>query len=325
MIIEFHFNSRSSGQDVPEAIRIAKQHGGYIEDKFYKIKFDNPEHNDLKKLYELVGHLKGSAIILGEGEPIRPNKFFRAINCPDKLLCNGVCKHVIFGYYDLQTFIEKFSGNIENGVLTSFEEQIISRLTEFLEIIEENRFKINKKLFLDYFLRETEMEKQFCSKYSFDKTKKEIENLPSEIKIIPYEESAEFRQRYEEEELEFNQVIETILTHCEISSNFSPKEIQECANSVVYLASAKIFTLLEDTDILISALPKLKLFILAKIALIEDLDQEKEDEEEDSQYLITKEDDYFCASNSALKLYFRIFSEGDDFKGYFEKLKKIGE
>lgn len=38
MIIEFRFNSRSSGQNVPEAIRIAERCGGFIEDKFYKIK-----------------------------------------------------------------------------------------------------------------------------------------------------------------------------------------------------------------------------------------------------------------------------------------------
>ncbi len=34
MIIEFKFNSRSSGQNIPEAITIAKRCGGYIEDKF---------------------------------------------------------------------------------------------------------------------------------------------------------------------------------------------------------------------------------------------------------------------------------------------------
>ncbi len=42
MIIEFCCNSRSSGQNVPEATRIARQCGGIIEDRFYKIKFDYP-------------------------------------------------------------------------------------------------------------------------------------------------------------------------------------------------------------------------------------------------------------------------------------------
>ena len=43
MKIEFKFNSRSSGQNVPEAIRLAEKRGGYKEDKFYKVYFDSPE------------------------------------------------------------------------------------------------------------------------------------------------------------------------------------------------------------------------------------------------------------------------------------------
>lgn len=85
MIIEFRFNSKSSGQNVPEAIRIADRCRGFIEDKFYKIKFDDPENKDLKKLFELVGNLKGTAIVIDKEEPVIAHKFFNVVNCPEKL------------------------------------------------------------------------------------------------------------------------------------------------------------------------------------------------------------------------------------------------
>lgn len=40
MRIEFKFNSKSSGQNVPEAIRLAEKCGGVIENKYYKINFE---------------------------------------------------------------------------------------------------------------------------------------------------------------------------------------------------------------------------------------------------------------------------------------------
>ena len=45
MIIEFRFNSKSSGQNVPEAIRIALKCGGFIEDRFYKIQCQGNKPN----------------------------------------------------------------------------------------------------------------------------------------------------------------------------------------------------------------------------------------------------------------------------------------
>ena len=50
MKIEFKFNSRSSGQNVPEAISLAQKCEGVIENKFYKIEFDNPKDKNLEKL-----------------------------------------------------------------------------------------------------------------------------------------------------------------------------------------------------------------------------------------------------------------------------------
>jgi len=99
MKIKFQFNAKSSGQDVPEALAIAKKCGGVLENKFYAIKFDNPRDKNLVRLSHLVGHLKGSVINLKDGDPVNAVKYFSAVNCQDKLLCKGSCKHLKLGGY----------------------------------------------------------------------------------------------------------------------------------------------------------------------------------------------------------------------------------
>ena len=98
MKIKFQFNSRSSGQGVPEALTLAKKCGGVLDNKFYAIEFDDPRDKNLGRLFNLVGNLKGSVILVDDGEPVNAVKFFYAVNCQDKLLCKGECKHLQLEY-----------------------------------------------------------------------------------------------------------------------------------------------------------------------------------------------------------------------------------
>ncbi|MFX1501414.1 MAG: hypothetical protein ACFFDH_10680, partial [Promethearchaeota archaeon] len=265
MNIEFRFNSRSSGQNIPEAIRIAEKCGGFIEDKFYKIKFNDPQDDNLKKLYELVGNLKGSAVILDDKEPIVARKFFNAVSCPEKLLCKGTCKHVRFGYQDILEFLELNSESIEDNVYSTYRQNLLINLTDFLEEFEENRFRFNKKAFLNYFKQETEMETKFCDKYNFNDAQKAIERLPDEIKIIPFEESYEYLERHEEEEYDFGSMIREIMDHSEISVDLSMPEIIECSKTISFLTIASTFIPLENSDVFISSFPENKLILFTRL------------------------------------------------------------
>ena len=76
MKIKFQFNARSSGQGVPEALTMAKKCGGVLENKFYVIEFNDPHDKNLGRLFNLVGNLKGSVILIDDGEPVNAVKFF---------------------------------------------------------------------------------------------------------------------------------------------------------------------------------------------------------------------------------------------------------
>ncbi|HEC39615.1 hypothetical protein LCGC14_1280900 [marine sediment metagenome] len=317
MRIEFKFNSKSSGQNVPEAIRLAEKHGAVIENKFYKINFESQENKDLKKLFELVGNLKGSAISVNGEESVVANKFFYAVNCPEKLLCKGICKHIGIGYNNIEDFLEKNSENIENGIFSTSDENLIRFMSDYLEDLGEDKFKIDRDRFLEYFRIETEMEEKFCKKFDLTKVENEIEKLPKEIILVPYEEI--------EEEYVFSEVekmIEKILIHCEISSEMSFNDVLRCSKAVSLLFGRLISTVIEDTDVYIFSFPSLKQIILAKLLFDEKLNEEQEEEE--LGYIITKVDNIFCASNPYSKLYFNLFNEDDpSIQEHFEKLKSL--
>ena len=58
MKIKFQFIPWLSGQDVPEALAIAKKCGDFLDNKFYVVEFDNPQDKNLLQLCDLIGHLK---------------------------------------------------------------------------------------------------------------------------------------------------------------------------------------------------------------------------------------------------------------------------
>ncbi|MFX1504678.1 MAG: hypothetical protein ACFFDC_01065 [Promethearchaeota archaeon] len=183
MIIEFQFNSKSRGRNIPEAIRIAERCKGIIEDRYYKVKFSDPQDKDLDKLNQLVKRLKGTAIVLGDGETVVPHKFLKAVNCSERSLCKGICRHVGLGYHHIQNFLDDYSGYIDNDILTTSDQDLIRFLSKFLEKVDEKRFKFNNRLFLEHFIRQTEMENRFCEKYEINKARTEIMNLPNEIRL----------------------------------------------------------------------------------------------------------------------------------------------
>lgn len=104
-----------------------------------------------------------------------------------------------FGNYPLEQFLEQAGEFIEEGTLSVYEESVIQRLSNFLEPLGDNRFKINKPLFLDYFQKHTEMEQKFCTNFDFKKIKAEVEKLPNEVRLISRE---EYTDRYQPEEFD---------------------------------------------------------------------------------------------------------------------------
>ena len=233
------------------------------------------------------------------------------------MLCKGICKHIGIGYNNIEDFLEKNSENIENGIFSTSDENLIRFMSDYLEDLGEDKFKIDRDRFLEYFRIETEMEEKFCKKFDLTKVENEIEKLPKEIILVPYEEI--------EEEYVFSEVekmIEKILIHCEISSEMSFNDVLRCSKAVSLLFGRLISTVIEDTDVYIFSFPSLKQIILAKLLFDEKLNEEQEEEE--LGYIITKVDNIFCASNPYSKLYFNLFNEDDpSIQEHFEKLKSL--
>jgi len=240
--ITFRFNSKSSGQGVHEAVSIAQKCNGILDGKFLKIEFDSPEDKSLAKLLELVGHLKGSLIFIDNELSVIASKFMKNFNCPDKLFCKGICNHTHLGYYPLKEFKTYYGRSIKNNVLTTFDSHLLSSISNFLEEIEENRFKLNKELLYQYFIESTEFERKYCSKYNEEKTKMEIDKLPNEICFITPEE-------YEEEEKETNKILRGILTNCVIDSKLSIEDILNCSNAISLLSFPSQGNMIQDTDV----------------------------------------------------------------------------
>ncbi len=319
MRIEFKFNSKSSGQNVPEAIRLAEKLGGVIKDRFYKINFESPENKDLRKIFELVGNLKGSAISINGEEPVVAQKFFYAVNCPEKFLCKGICKHVLIGYDNIDEFMEKNSENTINGILSTSDQDLIRYMSDYLEVLGEDKFRIDKTRFMEYLHIEIEMEKKFCENFDLIKVENEIEKLPKEINLVPYEEIEE--DEYEED-FTVEKVIQAILTHSDMSSEMSFNDVLLCSKTVSLLFRSIISTGVVDADVNIFSYPSLNQIILVK--LLYDKRIQEELDEEDPGYIITKVENIFCASNSYSKLYFILFNEDDHtIQEHFEKLKSL--
>lgn len=249
MRIFFQFNSTSSGQGVPEAIRLVKKYNGVLEGKFYKVEFKSPDDQNLMKFHELVGNLKGSLITMDDNEPIKASKFFNTFNCRDKLFCKGICTHARIGYIQLKQFNTRYRDKIENNILKTSETYILSSLSDFLEEKVEDEYKLDKKLALNYFLEKTEFEKKYCSIYDSGKIEAEIQKLPDEIKIVSPEELYEDRGYLEEHIVVINPE-NALLVNTEIDNDLSIKDILKISDALSIINfSNEHFLKLKDTDI----------------------------------------------------------------------------
>lgn len=125
--IQFKFNFRSKGKNVPEAIKIAQQLNGIKEDNFYMINFSKLQDKKLMKLMELVGYLNNSQIMVDKSRWIHTSKF--------KIKQNEIIR-ISLERYDLSTypeFINKFTSlknlNLKNNELKTIPESIGNLIT----------------------------------------------------------------------------------------------------------------------------------------------------------------------------------------------------
>ncbi|TXT62006.1 MAG: hypothetical protein BAJALOKI3v1_700027 [Promethearchaeota archaeon] len=93
MKVSLKYNSKSSGQYVPQANKLSESLEYEQEGKHYIVRFDDIDDPKLEKLYSYVSTLKGTAILLGNEEEISARDFFNVVKCESKLLCDGICKH----------------------------------------------------------------------------------------------------------------------------------------------------------------------------------------------------------------------------------------
>lgn len=302
--IQFQFNSRSSGQGVPEAIQLAKKCSGFLEGNFYKINFDSPTDNNLSKILQLVGRLKGSIITINNGEPVNATKFINTFQCQQRLLCKGVCSHVMFGYYDLREFNISNSRDIEDKVLTINDNYMVERLSDFLEDIGDNRFKVDKDLLAMYFFDMTEFEGNYCSKYNKDEINKELQKFPNEIKLETHEERYDdgFEDQLTveispENALVFNSEIDNQLPILEIL------KVCEAISLVHY--SRQTYLTIHNSNIQIYHYPNSKKYVLLR-TIKKSLEMDNE-----TTGLVSKKNNLFYFKDANFDIYFQLVEKED--------------
>ena len=306
MIVKFQFNSRSSGQNVPEAISLANNLNAKLENRFYVMEFDSPQDKNLQKLYQLVGGLKGSIITLDDGEPINASKFFNTVDCQEKLLCKGLCKHVRVGYYPIDQFLIAIAPSIENGVLRTSSVEMIRNLSNFLEPINENHFKFNKELFLRHTIEETILENQFCDIFELNNLKVEIEKLPDEIELTAREDM-EFE---EGDDLSEESLLINFFASCEIDGKMNLSDIITCSKAISLLTQNGTLTRIHDSDVMIQSFPEIKQVILIKI-IPQEVEMEDDKDKELEVDIIKKEKEFFSIKNPTVEVYFQLYDEND--------------
>jgi hypothetical protein len=321
MKIKFQFNARSSGQGVPEALTLAKKCGGVLDNKFYAIEFDDPRDKNLERLFNLVGNLKGSVILVDDGEPVNAVKFFYAVNCQDKLLCKGACKHLQLEYYSVDQFALAHSADIKGEVLQTSDPDLVRALSDYLEPISDTLFKFDKQLFLDQANTSLAMEREFCEKFDFIKFTDYVNALPSEIELISPEELPDaYEERYEE-----GQGIAYILPECDIDDKLPLDSILRCSKAISLLSRFTKPNRIANSDVTVYSFPELNKIIFVKLIVneVESYSDETngDDEENEEILIITEEEGFFTVKSDLFELYFQIFGESDP--NIEERLKKL--
>jgi hypothetical protein len=71
--VEIRFNSKSSSQNIDEALKIAKNHAATYEGKTCVIQLD-PTDADIEKLLNLVAVLKGTKVTINGTEKLKSQR-----------------------------------------------------------------------------------------------------------------------------------------------------------------------------------------------------------------------------------------------------------
>lgn len=204
------FNTKSQSMSIPDAINLAEDCEHYIEDKYYHVHFDEP-YDNLKKLLDLIGSLKTTQIFLDDKE-INSYTLKEVLFCRDKLLCDGICKHIQLGYYPLDNFTAPLTGESGEGTINEYE---IRRLTPFLEKRGENEFFFGKEKLKEYIKDEYFFELEYCDKINLQKIIDLVDGIPNILKL---RDRSSYRDEISDEEFD-----------TEVDEESSREEIKEIA------------------------------------------------------------------------------------------------
>ncbi|MFX0138023.1 MAG: tetratricopeptide repeat protein [Candidatus Hodarchaeota archaeon] len=169
------FNSKSSGLGVKEACKIAERNKLQKEGNYYIVKFTELT-KDLKKLLDLIGNLKYTTLLL-DGTEVDLKKVKNILFCRDEKLCRGICRHIRIGWSPLDRLINIFSDPRMGKVF------LVRELSDFIEKISDNEFKIERDFIKNYINDEYSLENQYCNKYDIEKIQKTINKLPEKFSI----------------------------------------------------------------------------------------------------------------------------------------------
>ncbi|MHA1130899.1 MAG: hypothetical protein ACTSQQ_08830 [Candidatus Helarchaeota archaeon] len=83
--VEIWFNSKSSGQGITDALKIADNHEKSFDGKMCIVKFASAEDKDIEKILKAVGNLKYTKVLV-DGVEYPSRNVARTLFCDEKLL-----------------------------------------------------------------------------------------------------------------------------------------------------------------------------------------------------------------------------------------------
>lgn len=222
MNIYFQYNSKSSGQNVPLANEIARELGFERRERYNVVEFDDPADPGLRRLYDLVGNLKGSRIFLDEDTTLSPRRLFETVACPERVTCDGLCSHVRFGKMTLTRLIDRYGRFTQEEELTIYGDDLIEALAPFLEEEGDGTLSLNKDLLLEAFKEGASSERLFCAKYDKNLLLSEVAKLPGTLHYRPVSKLEQaFSDAHVPREMD---LLRTVVAHSSLDDELTPSE-----------------------------------------------------------------------------------------------------
>ncbi|MHA1265516.1 MAG: tetratricopeptide repeat protein [Candidatus Helarchaeota archaeon] len=185
--LEVRFNSKSSGQSVGAALVLAESHEHIFKGKTCIVYFSNLEDPDIKKLLDYIGRLRQTEIYI-DGQQYNPKEVLRTIACDKKILCKGICLHIMLGWNSLNLFLIRHKHEIQGEELVTINSSTITALFQFLEEVGENTYILKKENLSQYIQETYALEAKYCPKYNAEKIAELIKQLPTKLLYKPQEE-----------------------------------------------------------------------------------------------------------------------------------------